>query len=388
MRRRRVLLIVETSLAYGREVLRGISRYAITHGPWSTYLDLRELVVELPTEIEDWEGDGIISRSTSPELAARWRERGIPVVDLTDIHGDLGLVHVWTDHRRVGEMAAEHLLERGFRSLAYCGFSDHNWSHRRLEGFAARLKLQGLTPAEFQTPWKASGPQHWESQQQRLGDWLTSLPRPLGVMACNDLRGQQVLDACRRRFLAVPEEVAVIGVDNDQLLCDICDPPLSSVVPHAERIGYEAAALLDGLMNKEPPLQRILIIEPRGVVTRQSTDVLAIDDPQIATAVSFIRRHACDGITVSEVLEQVTLSRSVLERRFRRFVGKSPQQEIRDVQLKRVKQLLAETDLPLEAIALRTGFAHPEYLSVVFKREIGEPPGEYRRRLKADAVPE
>ncbi len=380
---RRVLLIVETALAYGREVLRGISRYAVAHGPWSMYLDLRDLVVDLPEGVERWQGDGVISRSTTPELARVWRESGLPVVDLTDIHGDLGLVHVWTDHHAVGRMAAEYFLDRGFRALGFCGFSDHDWSGRRLEGFQQRLAAEGRTASVFETPWQASSPQTWEAQQQALGDWLRQMPRPAGVLTCNDLRGQQVLDACRRQRLAVPEDLAVLGVDNDELLCELCDPPLSSIVLNAERVGYEAAARLDAMMDAQPPLERITLVEPREVLTRQSTDTLAIDDPHIAAAVSLIRRRACDPITVDEVLRHVPLSRSMLERRFRRYLNQSPQQLIRAVQLKRVQQLLAETDLPLDAIAARTGFAHPEYLSVVFKRERGLTPGEYRRSMQA-----
>jgi LacI family transcriptional regulator len=212
------------------------------------------------------------------------------------------------------------------------------------------------------------------------------MPRPAGVMACNDMRGQHVLDACQRVRLGVPEQVAVIGVDDDVLLCELCDPPLSSVVPNAERIGYEAAALLDRLMAGEKPPREEWRIEPLGVTTRQSSDVLAIDDPNVASAVRYIREHACRGATVPDVLQHVPLSRTILERRFRKYLGRSPQAEIRAVQLKRVQQLLAETDLRLERIAELAGFEHPEYMSVVFKRQTGQTPGEYRRQAQGEKV--
>ena len=227
-------------------------------------------------------------------------------------------------------------------------------------------------------PWDSSSVLTWEEQQAQLCDWLRSLPRPIGIMACNDMRGQHVLDACRRINAAVPEEVAVIGVDNDELVCDLCDPPLSSVMPNPQRIGFEAAALLDRLMEGEKPQQMSKLVEPLGIVTRQSTDVLAIEDPLVASAVKYIRQRACDGISVVDVLHHVPVSRSILERRFRKFIGRSPQSEIRNVQLKRVKQLLRETDLPLERIAALSGYDHPEYMSVVFKRELGQTPGQYR----------
>jgi LacI family transcriptional regulator len=198
-------------------------------------------------------------------------------------------------------------------------------------------------------------------------------------MACNDVRGQQILDACNRVELAVPEEVAVIGVDNDELLCELCNPPLSSVIPNPECIGYKAAELLDRLMAGKKPEPDPLRIAPLGIATRQSTDVLAIDDPEVAVAVKFIREHACEGARVNSILAHVPLSRSILERRFRKYLGHSPQQMLRGTQLERVKQLLIKTDLPLSKIAELAGFKHTEYMCVAFKRQVGRSPGAFRR---------
>jgi len=250
----------------------------------------------------------------------------------------------------------------------------------RLAGFRKTVAEVNADVAVLEGPWDSSSVMTWEEQQNQLCDWLGELPRPVGILSCNDMRGQHVLDACRRIDAAVPEEVSVIGVDNDELICDLCDPPLSSVMPNPQRIGYEAAALLNKLMNGDAPRTSVQLIEPIGVVTRQSTDVLAIDDPLVASAVKYIRHHACDGISVVDVLKHVPVSRSILERRFRKYIGRSPQSEIRSVQLKRVKQLLRETDLPLERIAGLSGYDHPEYMSVVFKRELGITPGQYRTR--------
>jgi LacI family transcriptional regulator len=198
-------------------------------------------------------------------------------------------------------------------------------------------------------------------------------------MACNDFRGTQALDACRRAGIAVPEEVAVVGVDNEELVCTLANPPLSSVVPNARSIGYEAAALLDRLMRGEPEPTTPLFIPPVEVITRLSTDVNAIADPEVATAMRFIREHACEGIAVADVLSQVPVSRSVLQRRFRGLLGRSIHGEIAGVRLQRAKQLLIETDLPLAAIAQRTGFSHVEYLCAAFRQATGLPPGTYRR---------
>jgi len=374
-----ILLIIETSLAYGRGVLQGISRYVVAHRPWSMYLDQRELLAQPPAWLESWEGDGIICRSTTRELATHIRRMHIPIVDLCDVYDDLGLPRISTNHHAVGQMAAAHLLERGFRQFAFCGFSGHDWSLRRRDGFLDAMREAGCECALFESPWETTRDHSWEEQQQGIGDWLSQLPKPLGVLASNDLRGQQVLDACRREDLAVPEAVAVIGVDNDDLLCGLCAPPLSSVILNSQRVGYEAAAMLDRLMRETPDEPPHLSIEPLGVMTRQSTDVLAIDDPLVASAVKYIREHACQGIAVEDVLKHVPLSRSILEKRFRKFLKRSPQEEIRNVQLKRIKELLAKTDLSLEQIAHLAGYEHSEYMSVVFKREVGQTPGNFRR---------
>jgi LacI family transcriptional regulator len=380
MSRRRVLLMIETSLEYGRQLLRGINRYVMQHDPWSLYLDQRELMAEAPAWLEKWDGDGIITRWTTPELARRFREMRVPVVDLTDVYGNLGLPHIWTNHVAIGEMAARHLLERGFRHFGFCGFSNHDWSKRRLQGFRRELQKAGCDCRVLESEWDTFRTHNWDEQQEAISRWLDGIAKPVGIMACNDMRGQHVLDACRRHELAVPEEVAVIGVDNDELLCSLCDPPLTSVIPNPERIGYEAAALVDRLMHGKAADVDERLVEPIGIATRQSTDVLAIDQPSVATALRYIREQACEGISVADVLKQVPLTRSVLERQFRRYVGRSPQEEIRQVQLKRARQLLAESDLSLAQIAPLAGYRHPEYMSVVFKRLTGETPGQFRKR--------
>jgi LacI family transcriptional regulator len=302
----------------------------------------------------------------------------VPVVDLSDIHPSFGVPRIESDHRAIGYAAVDHLIERGFTQFGFCGFSDQAWSGRRREGFIDRLAERGHTCKIFESPWPEVQSHPWEHEQAEIGQWLRSLPRPVGIMACNDTRGQHVLDACQREDLAVPEEVAVIGVDDDAVLCNICQPPLSSVVPNAERIGFEAAALLDRMMKGEKPPTEPTVILPLGVTTRQSSDVLAIDDAIVAAAVRFIRERACQGCGMKDLLRHVPMSRSLLERRFRRYLGRSPQAEIRAVQLKRVKQLLTESDLSLDHIAPLAGYSHPEYMSVVFKRETGQTPGQYR----------
>ncbi|BDI32799.1 XylR family transcriptional regulator [Capsulimonas corticalis] len=380
-----VALIVETSVVYGRQILHGISRYMRARGGWSVFLDERELLAPPPDWLLDWDGDGVICRPTTPALAERLRARGLAVVDLNDRYGNLGAPRIRSDMRAIGRMAAEHLLERGFRHIAFCGFRGEVWSQERFLGVEAAVLGRGELHESFESPFEGLREHRWQEERDKIAEWLRGLPRPLGVVACNDVRGHHVLDACRVLGLAAPEEVAVIGVDNAETFCDLCDPPLSSVVPDAERVGFEAAALLDRLMAGDAPPDEDRLLSPIGVVTRQSTDIMAVDDPAIARAIHFIRREACSGIGVDDVLAALPVSRSALERGFRRHLGHSPHEEIRRVRLKRVQQLLRETDWPLERIAEAAGYEYPEYMMVQFKRELGKTPTEWRR---GDSIPE
>lgn len=381
LHRPHVALVIETSLIYGRRIVRGITSYIHSHQPWSIFFDQREDQSPAPAWLRTWRGDGVICRMTNVRLAEALARTKVPIVDLNDYVG-LGLPGIWSDHAAIGRLAAKHLLECGFRQFAFCGFSGQQWAIRRRDGFTQFIEESGNPCTVYESRWTQRHSRPWEQERERLAVWLRSLPKPIGVMACNDMRGQQVLDACRAAEIVVPDEVAVIGVDNDELLCELCDPPLSSVVPNPERIGYEAAALLDGLMNGKAPDERERFIEPQGIVARQSTDVLAIDDPSIAAAVRFIRQVACNGITVSEVVERASVSRSVLERGFHKYLGRTPQAEIRQVQVKRVKELLTQTELSLAEIADLAGYDHPEYMCVVFKRETGCTPGQFRRQVR------
>ncbi|MDE0863398.1 MAG: XylR family transcriptional regulator [Rubripirellula sp.] len=368
-------------MSFGRGVLEGISRYLVENPPWSVQLDLRELLVTPPSWLRRWDGDGIITRSTTPEMAEIILQWGIPTVNLTDIYGDQGIPSIWNDHESIGRLAADHLLQRGLKQFAFCGFTDHQWSQARHQGFREKLSELGFEVIFHSSDWSQARQTGWENQQAKIVQWLQDLPKPIGVLACNDFRGQHLLEACRVAQISVPDQVAVIGVDNDQVICDFCQPSLSSVIPAAERIGFEAARMLDQLMRGEPLAEQHVKIPPLGIAARQSTDVMTIDDADVVAALKIIRERACASLSVADILREVPIARSSLERRFRQSVGRSPQAEIRNVQIKKAQQLLRETDLPLSQIATLTGFKHSEYFSVVFKRETGQTPGQYRGSL-------
>jgi LacI family transcriptional regulator len=383
-----VALIVMTSMSYGREILHGISQYIRECGPWTVYLEQRSLQDPEPPWLADWDGDGIILGEVSP-TSSRARRPRIPTVDLDeqvdpdDPLAGRGRPHIQSDHRALGRLAAEHLLERGFTNFAYFGYPVFGWSRRSCEGFSTGVRAGGYTCHEYRDAQPVSfGHQlpSWEDEVDGASRWIVALPKPLGLMACNDFRGLQALDACRRAGVAVPEEVAVIGVDNEVLACEMANPPLSSVVPDCRRIGYEAAALLNRLMNGERSPRTTLEIPPIGIVTRQSTDITSIADPCVTEAMKFIREKACEGISVEDVLARVMISRSVLQKRFRTVLGRTIHDAIAGVRFRRVKQLLAQTELPYETVASRAGFSSRAYLSTVFRKETGTTLAAFRRK--------
>jgi LacI family transcriptional regulator len=396
-KRPRVALLVESSRAYGRGILSGVAKFVREHDPWSIFFQDLNLCDDTPEWLKNWQGEGIISRLENHDVVSVIHRLKVPAVYLRHVSLGAKMPRILTDNTAVSRFGFEHLKERGFRHFAFCGFNGADYSDERRDSFMEFVRQAGFrchVYTDGQQPVKAD-----TSQYEGLGlkdggqvaEWIKQLPKPVGVMACNDMRGQQVLDACRAIGVASPEEVAVIGADNDEVICNLCDPSLSSVVPDTERIGYEAAVLLAQMMagKKTPPPETF--VEPSGIVTRRSTEVLAMEDRQIAAAARFIREHACEGIDVSDVLSAVPLSRSTMDRRFMKILGRSPKDEILRVRLDRVKQLLAETDFPLTLIAEKVGLEHVEHLSRIFKNRVGTTPSEFRAHAlvkdQADRLP-
>ncbi len=395
----RVTLLIESSRAYGRGILRGIARYARTHGHWSILHQEWTWDDGIPTWLTKGCSDGIIARIETPEMLKALHRLGVPVVDVRETHHLPDIPVIGTDNRRTTEMAVEHLLEQGFRNLAFIGFSGVEYSVRRRDHFVAILAKRRIKPLVYEdTAVRRSTTRRRENAAMlytdKLGAWIASLPKPVGLMACNDIRGRQVLSACQVRGLIVPDQVAVIGVDNDEVLCELADPPLSSVAPATERIGEQAAAILDQMMATRGLVKRVpssaaqyIEIEPLGVVTRQSSDVVAIENPKVSATVRFIRQHACEGIDVEDVLDHLAankllMSRTALDRHFTAALGFTPKNYILRMRLRRVKQLLMDTDYTLAKIAELVGIENPEYLSVMFKHMTGQAPGAFRRQFK------
>lgn len=375
-----VALFIETSKTFGRGILQGVSTYSRTHGPWSVYIDEWSPSTPIPDWMKEWQGDGIIARVRSPQMLERLLKAGVPVVDTLQQVPELQIPGVYSDDTAIAQMAFEHLHQRHLRHFAFVGVERARWSMRRQTAFAETVRQQDYTCEIYSPLSRRRFAESWNGGQEDLADWLEALPKPVGLMAAHDMRALCVLDACRRRKIAVPEQVAVIGVDNDDVFCEVIDPPLTSISHQAEQIGYQAAALLDRLMQGEAAPPEPLLLPPRNLVPRRSTDIIAVEDMTIASALEFIRRNACKQIDVPQIARHASLSRRSLERRFIKLIGKTPHQIIAEERLRRAKQLLIDTDFSLEQVAGMVGFSSAAYLSVVIKEHEDCTPTEFRHK--------
>lgn len=374
---RHVALLVETSNAYARGLLFGVKKYVEEHPHWSLYLAEHSRHETDFSWLEGWHGDGVLARIETEETASFIRRLGLPTVDLSAAQLVPDLPGVETDDGTIARWAVGHFAERGLRNFAFCGDERFAWSVTRSKWFADHVRQRGATPHEFRM--KPSGMRAVE--RERLAAWLTELPKPVGVLACYDIAGQEVLEACKIAGLAVPDAVAVIGVDNDELIGNLTTPPLSSIEPNTTATGYLAAQLLDLMMqglSLEPGLR---LIEPTRIVARQSSDIVAVDDPLVSEALRFIRARSDQNLAVSAVLRHVGLSRRALDLRFDATLGRTVHGEIIRVRMGHVAELLSSTDWTLQQIAERLNFSHSEYMGVAFKKHTGQSPGQYRRTM-------
>jgi LacI family transcriptional regulator len=374
-----VALIIETSRTYGREILLGVKKYVNENSNWSMFLELRDLDSGPPPWLKNWKGDGILTRSGNSLTAQAIAEAGVPTVELRATRLGTNFPYVGVDNVKLGRDIAYHFIDRGFRNFAIYELDTEVFFVERRNSFCDTVRSKGYESHSYCQPPLTEKPGDWEQQQDSLLKWLKDLPKPVGILACTDQLGYWLLDACRRANLRVPEEIAVVGVENDECLCEMSTPPLSSMRLGGERIGYHGAYMLHQMMEGQPLASTSTYFEPSGIIVRQSSDIIAINDRWISNALSLIRREACQKLSVEEILDEIPVSRSKLERDFRRFLGRTPNEEINRVRLEKVKDLLRDTDLSIEQISQRTGFTRPHYLHALFQKNFGKTPGEFRK---------
>jgi LacI family transcriptional regulator len=385
-RMRRVALIYDARAPYDLKVISGIARYVQEGAEFNIYIEEDVLKSQKLPDLRSWHGDGILADFDDPGVAAAVSRARLPVVGFG---GGFGwyprrsrIPYFFSNQAAVADMAANHLLERGFQHFAYCGLipsPTNRWSEERCRGFAKRLKMRGFACHIYRGVHKTT--RQWNSMLASLGSWLRSLPKPIGLMAANDIRARHVLEACHTYDLRVPEEVAVVGVDNDELLCQLSTPQLTSVEQDAKRLGYEAIALLDRMMRGEKVQQRYFLIDPVGVVTRRSTDILAIEDRLVAKAMTVIQSGAYEGITVRDVVSSLAISRSALETRFKAAMGHTVHSAIRKAQLQQARRMVVETNIAMKEIAAATGFKSVQHMTTLFGKAFGQTPAKCRKSI-------
>ncbi len=369
-----VALIFNTHKSYGRGILRGVKRWARLHRAWNIYTESEHGPLEA-RDLVGWKGDGVIGQ-LSLGVAEDFRERGLAVVSVSNRVRLDGFPAVFTDDIAVGRLAAEHFLERGFKQFAFVGYDGYIYSQQRRQGFADRLAEEGLRCANCE---KLPIHEKYEMVQDVLDVFLKELPKPVAVLGANDMRAKQVTQGAYHLGLNVPEEVAVVGVDNDDLQVELAAVPLSSVELATETIGYNAAAVLAQLLAEDWVTPAPMLVPPIGVVMRESSDVMATRDEEVAQALRFIHDNAQRDLQVIEVFAQAGISRRVLEVRFKKAIKRTVQEEIWRAHVERAKGLLIETDLAMPEIAEMTGFPNASRLSAVFRRETSMTPTKYRR---------
>ncbi len=381
----RVILLIAPSRAFDRGLLRGISRYSNEKGPWTFYREpphYRNIDWDrkVSDRLRSGNVDAIIMRE--PERIDEIIETGVPgICAPVSRHTVDGFVNITIDNRAVGQMAADHLMNCRFRHFAFCGFEGVYWSARRGRAFCRRIRESGYN-CHIYEPEKGID-SLWEKEAPVMIEWLKSLPKPVGIMTCNDDRAQHVLDACHAAKIHMPAEVGIIGVDNDEFVCELGNPPLTSICLNPERLGYQAARVLAKVMSGRDPLRKTIVGGPTHVVPRRSTDILLLEDAEIADAIRFIRDNCDQPLRVDDVADAVAMSRRTLQQRFAGVVGMSVHKQILTERVARITQLLVETDLTVAQIAEKLNFSSPKQLDRVFIRLKEVAPTVYRSRYRA-----
>lgn len=379
-----ILLSIESSRGFGRDLLTGISDFTRVHSPWTTSRK-PPFFRNCKTDSQDidvikGEFDGIITRV--PEEIPIVQQSGVPAIFATALVPpgftiDSHYPTISTDHSAIARMALDYFIDQGFRNIAYCGFGDISWSQGRRDALRDYAQEIGYEVLCYDQP---SG-YNWDKEIPIIADWLKWLPKPVAVLACSDDRAENLIEAAKLSNVKIPEEAAILGIDNDALICDLSNPTLSSIVINTKKVGYEAAALLDRLIKGDEVMSgQKLLIEPVYVEVRQSTDILAVDDPEVAVALNFIRKKTKDHIQVQDVVDASGVSRRVLENRFRKLLNRSVLQEIRQVRIKTISRMLCETDMSIKSIAMSLGFTSVDHISRYFKKEKGMSLRKYRQK--------
>lgn len=373
---KKILIVVDTSRIAGRQLLSGVERYISAFARWQVYTQRPDYLHSSGQQLFDMEPhhfDGLFI-CDAVNISSLLKVPTPKVVN--SIHKEInpGASSIITNSDKIGAMAADYLISLGFRHFAWCGFADLPWSTARSVSYSRYLRQRGFESVHHYDPAEpGSGEEH-----DKIARWLRRLPKPVCVFACNDDRALYVLEACKLSNLSVPEQVAVLGVDDDRLVCNLSWPPLSSVRLDFENAGFAAARHLDELM--QGGARSIISVEPVEIVERQSTDVLAVEDPRLLAALIFIRNNFEKPVQADDVVKAAGLSRRELEYRFKSTLKRTIKQEIDRQRINFIKKQLLNSDQRVGQIAHSLHFTDPEHFSRYFKNLVGMTPGQFRKR--------
>lgn len=386
----KILLLVNFSEEYGRGLLNGIAKYSRLFGPLNfcriplingSKKELKHTIAWA----KSWGVNGIIAQIENERTFEKLLQLEIPLIAQDTNERFLGIPNITGLYKETGQMAGDYFIAKGFKNFAFYGFDNMVWSRERCEGYCERVNEFGFNVHVYQHQ-KEETPPLWSYKESSLSDWLKALPKPIAIMTCDDNQGQHVTEACKAVGINVPEQVSVLGVDNDLSICNLSDPPLSSISLNTEKAGFETAQLLSKMIANKDFKFTDIYVEPLQIITRRSTDFLAVDDKEVSKALHFIYYNFKELISVDDVVNATALSRRVLEKRFQSVLKRSILDEINTLRIKQVKQLLIETDLSVTEISDFCGYTDIKNLSRYFRRHEGVSPLEYRKLKQANLM--
>ncbi len=383
----KILLLTDFSSGYSRNLLKGIVRYSKEVGNWSFQrmpLYYRMLYGEngVVEWAKKWQADAIIAQLTDVNIELL-NDLNIPIIVQNYRDRNKAVSNLTGDYFNTGVMAAKFFLNRGYRNFAFYGFKGAIWSRERADGYSHEIEKQGYKLAILENDNKDK--EEWSYNHTVLGNWLQSLPKPVALFACDDHFALQISETCNVYNINVPDDIAILGVDNDDLLCNISDPPLSSIVLDVENGGYNAGKLLHQLITKEITEPFNIVVNPLIIERRKSTEKYAVSDKNIRTILNYIEKNYANHLSVEELVKQVPLSRRVLEKKFKEETGESLYQYIQNYRIDQFTRLLITTDYSLFEAALQSGFENYKNVSRVFRKYKSLSPAEYRKRYKCNS---
>jgi LacI family transcriptional regulator len=374
-----VAVLVDTSSGWGRRLIRGITNFSLQHGPWHLWVEARGRT-ERMTLPRNWDGMGVIARVATQRLAEELKRSGLPVINVSSVPlPGYTFPRVTLDHDSIGKLACEHFVDSGYTRCAFLGPLELPYVQERCDSFRKGLEVHGGVCDVIDYPLSMVSNRQSRLKSSELVEWLTTVPKPVGIFAWAAEWGLQVIDICRYHRIAIPDEVAVLGGDDDPLLCESTIPGLSSIVTQAERNGFVAAEMLDQLMrNQSAPVPALTRLPSEEIQVRGSTDALAIDDSELARAVIFMRRNAYKPLTIDDIAFHVPMTRRSLERKFRKYFERTPFEELRRLRMARVRHLLSSSDMSIPEVAVASGMGDPEHLATTFRKMFGITPLKFR----------